>query len=100
MTAILALIPGVFGFWGIGHIYVGKIWKGLVLLGIGILGVITIFVFPLAILIATKDLASVISAFFILFLVYFLIFIWQVYDAYKLAKYYNQYVHQNGKPPW
>jgi len=28
LAAVLALIPGIFGIWGVGHLYVGKIGRG------------------------------------------------------------------------
>ncbi|MBS7635127.1 hypothetical protein KEJ34_06535 [Candidatus Bathyarchaeota archaeon] len=28
------------------------------------------------------------------------IFIWQIYDAYRLAKYYNEHVQQHRRAPW
>jgi len=36
LAAVLALIAALFGFWGVGHIYVGKIGRGLALLVLGI----------------------------------------------------------------
>jgi len=34
------------------------------------------------------------------FLIVLAIFIWQIYDAYNLAKYYNSYVQRYRKAPW
>jgi hypothetical protein len=31
---------------------------------------------------------------------YLLFWIWQAYDANELAKYYNEYIRENGKEPW
>ncbi len=32
MTLTLALVPGFLGFWGIGHLYLGRVRRGLLLL--------------------------------------------------------------------
>src|ERR1700719_2459139 len=37
LAAVLALVPGFFGLWGLGHIYAGSIAKGL---GMFVAGVI------------------------------------------------------------
>ena len=113
LAAVLALIAGIFGIWGIGHIYIGKIGKGIVLLILGFLltWVTSIFLLaPMGIFfgIFFGAMHRGLSGFFmgllgviaIWILVCFVIFVWQVYDAYRLAKYYNEYVQQHGKEPW
>lgn len=110
LAAVLALILGIFGLWGVGHIYVGKIGRGLALLILGIMlqWVLGFFVFfgmmfggiyggpRYGLPILVGGLAGLI----IWILVTLAIFIWQIYDAYKLAKYYNEYVQQYRKAPW
>jgi TM2 domain-containing membrane protein YozV len=73
VALILALVPGLFGIWGIGHIYVGEITKGILLLFGGIiLGIIMIlFTF---------------FCWIIILILGFFIWIWQAYDAYRIAK--------------
>ena len=78
----IALVLAIF-LTGIGHIYVGKLKKGIVILIVTwILGLLTsVLIFPAIPLIV--------------------IWIWQIYDAHKQAKYYNEYlVANNGNPPW
>ena len=111
LAAVLALIAGLFGFWGVGHIYVGKIGRGLALLVLGIIigwvfGFLTLFgvIFGATFrypgyryggLIVVGIVGGIIW-----FLIVLAIFIWQIYDAYSLAKYYNSYVQRYRKAPW
>ena len=107
LAAVLALIAGIFGIWGIGHIYIGKIGKGIALLILGFLLTWVLSPFLLT-WIFFGAMHGGLSGFFmgllgvtaIWILVCFVIFVWQVYDAYRLAKYYNEYVQQHGKEPW
>ena len=111
LTAVLALIAGIFGLWGVGHIYVGKIGKGLALL---ILGIILEWIVGFFVLFGATfggmfgyhhyGLAGLVGGLLggviIWLLITLVIFIWQIYDAYKLAKYYNEYVQRYRKAPW
>jgi TM2 domain-containing membrane protein YozV/predicted RNA-binding Zn-ribbon protein involved in translation (DUF1610 family) len=82
-TLILTIILGIFGFGGIGHIYLGNITRGIVILIVGlILLVIAVVTFGIG-LIALIPFA-----------------IWVVFDARKQCKYYNDHLEQTGKPPW
>jgi len=82
-TLILTIVLGIFGFGGIGHIYLGNITRGIVILIVGIaLLLISAFTFGVG-LIALIPFA-----------------IWVVYDARKQCKYYNNYLEQNHKAPW
>lgn len=74
IAAIVALLGGLFGLCGLGHIYAGEVKKGLlVLLGgwilIGIIVVCMMFLIGFCML--------------PLSLIYY---IWQAYDAYKIVK--------------
>ena len=83
VTIVLTVVLGIFGFGGIGHLYLGKIIKGIVILIVGIiLLIITIFTMGIG-LIALIPYA-----------------IWVVYDSYKLCKRYNNDLEQTGRPPW
>ena len=82
-TLILTIILGIFGFGGIGHIYLGNITRGIVILIVGIilliasaltLGIGLIVLIPFA--------------------------IWVVFDARKQCRYYNDHLEQTGKTPW
>ena len=87
-TLILAIVLGVLGLGGIGHIYIGQTNRGVKILVAGILlwiiGILTAgFGVGIALLIA-----------------YVVLLIWQMFDANKLVNQYNQYLRQNGRPPW
>lgn len=72
IALLLALVPGLFGIWGIGHFYVGDFTKGILLLFGGIfLGIIMILTF---------------FCWIIILIIGFFIWIWQAYDAYSIAK--------------
>jgi TM2 domain-containing membrane protein YozV len=77
LAAVLAFLWA-----GLGHIYLGMITKGIlymilyvVFLVIGVLTIIGLII-PLV------------------------FWIWQIYDAYKLANQYNSAVQQTGRAPW
>ena len=94
-ATIIAFVAGSFGFNGIGHVYVGKKAFGIGLMSIGwILGFLTII----------GVFGSININWFAWFLIagvgYLLFWIWQAYDANELAKYYNEYISENGKEPW
>jgi len=85
---ILAIVLGLFGLCGIGHLYVGKIGRGIgilignwVLLGIGV--ATAVFLIGIPFLIGALVL-----------------FIWQIIDARNLCREYNDYLANNGRPPW
>ena len=84
---ILAIILGLFGLNGIGHLYLGKISRGVGLL----IGSIVLFWVGIATLI------FVVGA--VLLVIYFLLFIWQIIDAKNQCRAYNEYVQANGKAP-
>jgi TM2 domain-containing membrane protein YozV len=90
-AVLIALIAGLFGFQGIGHIYTGKTAKGIVLLLIG---------WALGISIILVTIGGIIPMSIILGIGVLGYWIWQAYDANKLAKYYNEYLIQNGRSPW
>lgn len=77
IAAVLAFIWA-----GLGHIYLGQIGKGilymLVYIVLWVIGVFTLVGFILVLI----------------------FWIWQLYDAYKLANEYNAAVQQTGRAPW
>jgi len=109
LTALIALILGIFGIWGAGHIYVGKLTRGIVLI---ILGILIEWVLGFVLIFGALSMGAhwlweprgavgaLIGAVILWLVITIGIFIWQIYDAYNLAKYYNQYVQQYRKPPW
>ncbi|GKS62137.1 hypothetical protein YTPLAS21_15950 [Candidatus Nitrosocosmicus sp.] len=79
---IIALIAGILGFNGIGHMYIGKIGKGIILLIVGwIILALTILFIPVGI-------------------IYIIFWLWQAYDVNSKANYYNNFILNNGKTPW
>lgn len=85
-TIILAIILGLFGFNGVGHLYIGKIGKGVMIL---VISFILFFV----------GIATVFFGGIILLIIHFVIFIWQIVDAKKLCRQYNYYMMTTGKEP-
>jgi TM2 domain-containing membrane protein YozV len=77
LAAVLAFLWA-----GLGHIYLGMIGKGILYMILyivfWIIGILTIIglIIPLV------------------------FWIWQIYDAYKLANQYNSAVQQTGRAPW
>jgi TM2 domain-containing membrane protein YozV len=90
-AALIAFIGGIFGLPGIGHIYVGKIGKGI---GILITGII------IAALLVFISITFEIILLFIFGIAYLVLWIWQIFDARKLAKKFNESVRITGKEPW
>ncbi|MDR0523490.1 MAG: zinc ribbon domain-containing protein [Candidatus Methanoplasma sp.] len=68
---------------GLGHIYLGKTQDGIVLLIFAIiLSAISYFLFwPIGV-------------------VSFVLWIWNLYDAYKKTEEYNSHLRRTGNPPW
>lgn len=114
LAAVLAIVLGIFGIWGIGHIYVGKLTRGIVLLVVGILvvvigffGIFVGFAFGIPLGAVTGGpagalfaIGTLLVAFVVLVVAWIAGWIWQTYDAYKLAKQFNQHVRQTGSAPW
>ena len=117
-AVIIAIVGGIFGLLGLGHMYVGKLGKGFGILGLGI-GLIVI---PLTLAgylsfflpdevglhpLALPSESNIDSLFFLFGVIvisfgigYLLLFVWQVFDARKLAKKFNYSVESTGKEPW
>lgn len=82
MTLLLTIVCGIFGFGGIGHIYVGKLFRGIVILIVGIiLLVLTIISMGIGLIILIPFA------------------IWVVFDARALCRQYNDYYEHYGRPP-
>lgn len=94
VAAVLAVVFGLMSCLGIGHIYIGKIGKGITLLLIGwfLNGLV------IASWLFWPILPFIIAS--ILAMGFMILWIWSIYDAYQLAKYYNDYLQKHGKPPW
>ena len=98
IALILGLIVGFIGLWGIGQIYVGKIARGIIFLILGLILMPILFVIAFFSVAAIFDLA--VGLFFIIPIIYFILWIYQAYDAYKLAQEYNMNIRRTGTPPW
>jgi hypothetical protein len=97
IAVILALLPGLIGIMGIGHIYVGKMVTGFLLLVTGL------FLYSLAgasILIGFFTMGAGFILTVVIVLVILLVLIVQTLDANKLAKNYNDHVLMYGRAPW
>ncbi|WP_456469518.1 hypothetical protein [Archaeoglobus sp.] len=88
IAALLALVLGFFGFWGIGHIYAGNLKKGLALLLLGLLLAGALILFSLAELMAGMVFQLGPSSFILL--IGAIGWIWQTFDAHKEAIKYNE----------
>jgi TM2 domain-containing membrane protein YozV len=98
IAAIIALLAGLIGLMGMGHIYVGRIARGVAILVAGIaLWFLASFSFFLA-LVAIGSILWLLSLACLVAAVGLLI--WQTYDAYNLARRYNAAVQQTGRAPW
>jgi len=111
-AALIAFIGGIFTLPGIGHIYVGKVGKGIAILILGVVLTVLTFVLIFSVVpftmstdeATTVENASIgiwipiISAVF--GIAYFVLFIWQIFNARKLAKKFNEVVKTTGKEPW
>jgi len=87
-TLLLAILLGLFGLSGIGHLYVGVMLKGVVILIAGfMLGVVGVLMFNVAVL------------GLVCFIAYIPLYIWQIIDARKLCRYYNDYYEEYGEEP-
>lgn len=87
---------------GLGQIYVGKILRGFgfMLSGFALGGIATVVLMGA---VANGSVDISIGALIITFvfgIVGLIIWIYSMYDAYQLAKEYNQYVYQYHKKPW
>jgi hypothetical protein len=107
---LIAVLGGIFGLSGIGHIYVGKLGRGIgiliggvTLIAIGIfMGVgfvasqLSVYSEPL-----TSGIQSAALILEITFgLSYLVLFIWQIFDVRDYAKEFNEFVRTEGKEPW
>jgi hypothetical protein len=87
-TLMLSLVLGLIGFQGIGHMYMGKVGKG-----IGIL--------ILALVLFGVGIATVYYGIGVFLLImYFIMFIWQIFDARKLCHEYNLSIYRSYSPKY
>lgn len=99
-TMVLAIVLGLLGLNGIGHIYVGKTLMGI---GICIGSILLFYVGFIGVLVASIAAFSFdgyIGGVIALLLAYIGLFGWQIVNAKKLCREYNAYYQQNNRPPW
>lgn len=83
-AAIVALLAGLVFFWGIGHIYLGRVLKGIVLLLAGwVIEVLVVLAVDGSLVMAGSALIAAIA------LAAIGGFLFQTIDAYKLAQRYK-----------
>lgn len=112
-AALIAFIGGIFALLGLGHIFVGKIGKGFGILVSGIiiyiLFVIMAISLPGMLLLGLVESSTgdagiggiIFIVMFILGIAYLVLWIWQIFNARKLARKFNELVRTNGgKEPW
>jgi len=107
-AGIAALLS--FFFVGVGQIYAGKIARGLLLMFVGF----ALYAFTLVATVAFAselydagtfdDLvgvaAGVVLVSLIVMVCYIILWVWNIFDAYKLANKYNDFLMENGIRPW
>jgi TM2 domain-containing membrane protein YozV len=80
---ILSIVLGLFGLNGIGQIYAGRVGRGIgIMIGSWVLIVVGVLTMGIGLI------------------AYLAIFIWQIFDTKNLCRQYNEFVSQNGRPPW
>lgn len=117
-TALIAFLGGLFALPGIGHMYIGKVRKGIVILIGGLILYVLAFI-PVILMISFQGFVSsqntyssdiikdapgvwlqIVSLLIAFGIGYIAFFIWQIFDARKLAKKFNEAVKSTGKEPW
>ena len=90
---------------GAGQIYAGKVARGIGLILIFFLGPL-VFFFGLFIPVIGFGMGSggtmiglTIMSFFIGMIIYVVLFVWNIIDAYTLAEKYNEFLLKHGRPP-
>ncbi len=106
ITVLLAVLPGVIGFLGIGHLYVGRIRRGFILL-ISAWGLVSTSVFCFIAYLMSHmvipppgqpipEVPAYVLVFlvigFVLFLGAVALWIWQIFDARAVCRSYNKQV--------
>ncbi len=96
VAAVLGILLGLVGIFGIGQIYAGRFLRGLVFLFLGWVFIALLFVIGLSAAVATES-ALIFGLSFLLPVIFY---VWQAYDAYKLAKRFNRITMETGRTPW
>ena len=103
-TGIAAVLS--FLFTGLGQVYVGKIARGIIFVCIGAcVGVLSSILILSGVVVDTNAetieyTMSYIAAGAVILIAYLAFWIWQIFDAHKLANQYNDALKQTGNEPW
>ena len=109
---MIAFIGGIFALPGIGHIYVGKVGRGIGILIFGLIlyAIVIVMITSVSFLTSLEqpsrasEYASAgigaIGMMLLFSIAYIVLFIWQIFNARKLAKKFNEMVKTTGKEPW
>lgn len=103
-TGIAAVLS--FLFTGLGQVYVGKIARGIIFVCVGAcVGVLsTLLIFSGIVIDSNMEMIeytmSYIAAGSVIIIAYLAFWIWQIFDAHKLANQYNDALRQTGNEPW
>ncbi|MFP4170457.1 MAG: zinc-ribbon domain-containing protein [Methanomassiliicoccales archaeon] len=109
VALILGILPGIFGIWGIGQMYVGRVIRGVALLVLGLVGIGGLWIlliggYMIGMMNVGADPAHIFPGALILIIILVAVtialLIWQAYDAYALAKSYNEHIDRYGTAPW
>lgn len=100
VAAVLAGILGLFGIWGIGHIYLGKLSRGAVLLAFGLMLESIIWYFFFKFFLSHHLGPFDLMILYLIGIIGLIVWIWQTYDAYTLAKKFNKHLREYGEAPW
>jgi len=111
ITIILGVLLGFFGIMGVGQIYAGRVGRGIVIMIGGFATVAASFITIFSYLswwdvnsydyyYYGPDLSMLIIIMAVIEVFHIAYLIWQAYDAYKLAKDYNEKLRMTGRPPW
>jgi TM2 domain-containing membrane protein YozV len=111
-AALIAFIGGIFALPGIGHIYVGKVGRGIGILIFGLIlyAIVIVMITSVGFLASLEQPNSAseyasagigaIAMMLVFSIAYIVLFIWQIFNARKLAKKFNELVGTKGKEPW
>jgi TM2 domain-containing membrane protein YozV len=85
---------------GIGHFYVGRIARGIAILIAGLIMDIAFFFFlSFGMVAAFFGGGGLLGLAILIGLITVVLWVWQIYDAYTLAKKFNKAVDRTGKAP-
>ena len=109
ITLVLSIVVGLMGIMGVGHIYLGRVRRGVIILIIGIASW-TAFFIPIALLGVVGNLdeessdpgiiIAMIGGFGVVGIGVLILFIWQILNARKICRQYNEYLEKHNEPPW